>query len=534
MRTIYRTTFELRPGSSSTTDHFHDFAERVWMWIYDRRELGLTHRAPEHRAPDHAGPVTLTQFSPKEGFRIESLHVDTPERRGWSLLLQQADTGDATLFWVSDLALVREADGRYYFSFMQSLGRQDGGMTPFRRTPGRPRIMRTLVRDFIAASGGIRLHSKPCPLRLRDEDLGNFIQILESPTRTHPVVLVSVHEQSKSYLINPHDLADHLSGIAHVIVAESSMVAQALSYQLPRWLTCYDGAIRVYWPGFKRASQTIDHRLWTVNELSADPIHFDSGRFADAVLAAIAEVSVSAISPHFSSFDRVQSLDRRRVIAAALDNKDWKQLADTYAADADAKELRISELERLLKEAGERLFREQQLTTTLRARLESQKQGDADTAENEIPAQSVQEAISRARAAFPNQLSFRFNQSSEDDKSPYRYPEEVWLAFDWLATTYHQARTKTKSCPDFDASIRKAVSGWTYSGHQNESTMKANKAWYQCVAEDGRKLWVPEHLRSGNGRDAEEAIRIAFTWDESTQRIVIGYIGQHQRNSRTN
>ncbi len=529
MRTIYRTTFELRPAPSSATDHFHEFAERVWNWIYDRRELGLARRASEHR-----GPVTLAQFSPRDGFRIETLHVDTPERRGWSLLLQQTDASDSALVWTSDLALVRDADGRHHFSFTQSLGRQDGGMTPFRRAPGRPRIMRTLVRDFAAFSGGIRLHSKPFPLRLKDEDLGKFIQILESPTRTHPIVLVSVHEQSKGYLINPHDLADHLSGIAHVIVAENSMVAQALSYRLPRWLTCYDGAIRVYWPGFKRASQTIDHRLWTVTELSADPIRFDSGRFADAVLAAIAEVSVSAISPHFASFDRIQSLDRRRIIAAARDTQDWEQLAITYAADADAKEREIADLERQLKEAGERLFREQQLSSTLRARVEDQKQGRAGSAENEIPVDSVREAIERARAAFPGQLSFRFNQSSEDAKSPFRYPEEVLLAFDWLATTYYQARTKAKSCPDFDASIRAAVSGWSYSGHQNESTMKANKEWYQCIAEDGRKLWIPEHLRSGNGRDAEDAIRIAFTWDESSQRVIIGFIGQHQRNARTN
>ena len=147
---------------------------------------------------------------------------------------------------------------------------------------------------------------------------------------------------------------------------------------------------------------------------------------------------------------------------------------------------------------------------------------------------SVTDAIQRATAAFANEICFRFNQQSEDGNSPYRYPEEVWLAFEWLAGTYFKARTKKQSCPDFDASIRAAISGWSYSGHQNESTMKANKAWYQCTAFDGRKVWIPEHLRSGNGRDAEEAIRIAFTWDEQSQKVIIGFLGQHQRNTHSN
>ena len=107
------------------------------------------------------------------------------------------------------------------------------------------------------------------------------------------------------------------------------------------------------------------------------------------------------------------------------------------------------------------------------------------------------------------------------------------MAFEWLATNYYLARTKKQSCPDFDVDVAQSISGWSYSGHQKDATMKAHEEWYKC-SYDGRRPWIPEHLKSGTSRAAEEAIRIAFTWDEKTQKVVIGFIGQHQKNAHTN
>lgn len=523
MRAIYRTTFELRVGAGKG-DLFDEFSEIVWSWIFDRKEIGL-----EKRPPGAKGPVTFAAFSPSSITHIEAIRTEFGGQTGWSVVYSQSDRHSRELMWISDLALLRKPDGRSYFSFTQSLGRQDGGMSPMTRQPGRPRVIRTLVRDFTAASGGFRLSTMAIPLRDKPEDVEQVVNLLESSTRTHPVVLVSVHQQSGRYFVDPDELADHLSGIAHVVAAVNPHVTAELSKRMPRWSTCIDGAVRVYWPGFKRIKRTVDHRLWTIEDLSR--IQFDSGRFADLVLADIAAVSVNSISPNYGSFDRLQSLDRSRIIALAKDNRDWKDMAELYAEDNSAKEARIIALERELREKTEALFEEKQLTAALTAALDSRKLGVAGEIEEQLPIRSVAEAIGRAQSRYPNQLSFALNARSEDD-SPYGYPEEVWAAFEWLATTYYRARMKIESCPDFSASVAVAVSGWSYSAHQKESTMKANEEWYRCTY-DGRRLWIAEHLKSGSGRDAAESIRIAFSWDEKTKRTVVGYIGLHQKNTKT-
>lgn len=530
MRTIYRTSFELRPGASCS-DLFGAFAESAWTWLFDRRGLGI-----DSRPKEMVGPAVVATTNIGSGFRVESLHVETNGIRGWGLLVSQQDTYSPELEWVSDIALLREATGTCYFSFTQSLGRTDGGIMPLRRTPGRPRIIATLVKSYIAVSGGLRLHSKPLPLRLTDNDLKQFLLLLERPQRTHPIVLVSVHEQSGRPLIDPFDLADHLSGIAHVIVAENAAVSSALSAVLPRWLTCFDGAVRVYWPGFRRVSQTIDHRLWTVRDLAAENIQFNSGRFADLVLASIAEVSVNSISPHYCSFDRLQSLDRNRVIAAAKDNQEWEKLALAYASDNEAKEARALALERELKDVSEALFREQQLTLTLRAALDDRKAGRSAEAEEQLPPQNVSEAIERAKAQFVDRLAFSLNGKS-DENSPFDAPNEVHAVFAWLSTTYYESKTGSRSCPDLDKSIRETLPGWRYSGHQNDSTARSYKMkdWYECPWSSSRngKLEIHEHVKCGRSRDAEETIRIAFAWDEASKKVVIGFIGQHQKNTHT-
>lgn len=531
MRTIYRTTFELRAGAQCD-DFFGSFADAAWAWLYDRRELGLA-----RKPTGMSGAVAIPSTDVGNGFRAEALHVDTTNSRGWALLVSQKDAREYDLLWVSDLALLREADGKHYFSFTQSLGRTDGGIMPIRRTPGRPRIIAKLVKQFIASSGGLRLHSRPLPLRLTETDLKQFIALLERPERTHPIVLVSIHRQSGKPLINPGELADHLSGVAHVIVAESADVATNLSRILPPWLTCFDGAVRVYWPGFRRISQTIDHRLWTVRDLSAEHIQFNSGRFADLVLASIAEVTVNSISPHYCSFDRLQSLDRHRVIAAAKDNQEWEKLALAYAADCEAKDAAVVSLERELQSVSEALFREQQLTVALKASIEERKAGRTHEAETQLPPESVVDAIERAKQQFGDQLVFSLNGKS-DERSPFESPSEVLAAFEWLAVVYRDSKTGAKSCPDLDKDLRETITGWHYSAHQNESTARSHRAkdWYQCpwAGSPTGKLEIHEHIKCGRSRDAEETIRIAFSWEPKIQKVVIGFIGQHQRNAHTN
>ena len=41
------------------------------------------------------------------------------------------------------------------------------------------------------------------------------------------------------------------------------------------------------------------------------------------------------------------------------------------------------------------------------------------------------------------------------------------------------------------------------------------------------------HVGKGTSFDPQNTIRIAFDWDEEEQRVVVGYIGRHQKNRRS-
>lgn len=524
MRAVYRTCFEIR-AKSDGGELFSDVAEHVWRWIFDRKELGI------HRRPTEAkGAATLLPLKVGTNFEIESLSVEDSGLRTWGLALRQNELHDEKMFWVSEITLSQSVGKPCYFSFAQMVGRRDGSFTPMRRAPGRPRIIRTLIQEFPAISGGLRLVGQPFQIRATNEDMDRFMRILESPGRTHPALFVSVHLQSQTHLIKATELADHLCGIAQVFVAENLDVAHLLSARLPRWLNCFDGAIRIYWPGFHRRALATEHRLWTANDLAND-VGFDSGRFADRALAQIAEVSVFSVSPNFCSWQQVQTLDRRRAIDIARQNQNWQPLAEELDKDNQAKVAEIAALREELRNANDLLFKERQISATYRQVFEDRKAGKATDTEEQLPVQSVTESIERALKSFVNELAFALNGRSKPD-SPYEAPEEVYLAFQWLATIYRDSRLGVKSCPDLDQSLAALISGWHYSAHQKEATMKANEAWYRCMW-NGTKIWIPEHLKAGTSRDAEESIRIAFAWDANTQKVIIGFIGQHQKNTKT-
>ena len=153
-----------------------------------------------------------------------------------------------------------------------------------------------------------------------------------------------------------------------------------------------------------------------------------------------------------------------------------------------------------------------------------------DSAEQEpIPSEieSVRQAWDLARARHKDRLVFRPNKKSELDYG-YRRPREVWDALDWLATTYHDTRMGKTRIIDLNESIRNTCSGWEYKPNQTDITFNTFREWYETTW-DGKPYELREHLAKGTGRDAN-VIRIAFAWDEDAERVIVGYLGPHQRS----
>ncbi len=138
----------------------------------------------------------------------------------------------------------------------------------------------------------------------------------------------------------------------------------------------------------------------------------------------------------------------------------------------------------------------------------------------------------RAQTEFQDSLVFALNGKSDGEASPFEEPQQLFAALRFIATRYRDARLGKVACPDFDLAIRNDVNGWHYEAHQSELTMGKYRNWYTTTWQR-RNYQLEEHIGIGSSKDPRHTIRIAFCWDPKRQKVVIGFIGQHQETDAT-
>ena len=168
-------------------------------------------------------------------------------------------------------------------------------------------------------------------------------------------------------------------------------------------------------------------------------------------------------------------------------------------------------------------------TANWRIAYEAEVKSKDASAPEPIPAEveSLRRAVDLARARYGDRLVFRLNKKSDQDYN-YSRPKEVWDALEWLATTYHDSQTGEAQTIDLNESIRNTCGGWEYKSNQTDITFNMYREWY-TTTKDGKTYELRKHLSKGTGRDAN-VIRIAFAWDEDSERVIVGFVGPHQRS----
>lgn len=195
--------------------------------------------------------------------------------------------------------------------------------------------------------------------------------------------------------------------------------------------------------------------------------------------------------------------------------------------ESDKRELgeRISKLRgrlsksRRMEEVWRRSYEEERTKQTQISEL--------DTSELE----SVTDALELAERTFPDQLLLALNSKS-DKNSPFRKPDEVFAALKWLATEYHSLKANPGGSPDFNMLLKQSCSGWSYKPGQTEVTKEQFNEWY-TTRHDGKTYELEAHLAKGTSHDPQNTMRIAFEWDDDLGKVVVGFLGLHQRNRRS-
>lgn len=514
MRTIYRTYFELSPQANPDLDSVRS---AVLRWAHSRPNLKGS------ESVDLSSDSGQQQVGP--GSYVESRLYNGSNGKVWGIRLTNPDA-EPDVSWVSETTVYQNPENKMWVSCSLHVGRDSQSLSPVVRQATRPGIVKEVLSVF-KGEGILPLTPKPYVCSAKEAPL--LLKLLESPRRHLPVVFVSTMRDG-SRLRDTNRLADQLCGLAYVVVADSSEVAYELGQHLSDRLNCFDGGVRIYWPQFTRHSRPFDHPLWTrakINQL----IEEHPARLGANILNKIAGVSVYTSSPTFISWSKIIEWQRAGAIEQARASNNQQNLLTLFEETNKDLEAQVQQLKAALEEKAQEAAKYRMAADSLRHALQS---GDAVQASQtlETSIESVKDALAIAANEYPDQLAFCWNSKSEDDDSVFEKPDQVLQALRWLGTAYHDARMGRAKCPDFDHSLRNTVEGWSYEAHQSKGTMKHAKfrEWYH-TRHNGKEVGLPEHLRCGSTKDARYSIRIAFSWCPQSQRVILGYLGQHQETS---
>lgn len=373
---------------------------------------------------------------------------------------------------------------------------------------------------------------------LQTDDMAAFVaRDLLDPARVLPIVAVSPDAETGEPIPDVVALARDLRGLARVVVFADSDAAYALTHAVgDKILSCYNGAARLYWPGFSRDDEPflhpllLDGTLWRLehdragaaaellrmlDEKSRVP---DESFFADlrariAVALAPPPSDKPEAAPVFSDLEA-------RVTALQTENAGLRAQVDSLKTflggrmDAMQAETRLW-LEEIVGEIG--------------------RMGERQTTESQTDARrfrTVSEALTQARTDFDDVLDIWTDAEKSAKLAQYGQPERVYESLSRLAEVGRErfaAHGKNRS-------LGKGWVEWLREKGEDcadESPTTMNKYSDERRFHDRptrRETLMTWHLKLG-GSNRGNCVRLYFAFDDPTQRVLIGHCGGHLTNT---
>lgn len=200
-----------------------------------------------------------------------------------------------------------------------------------------------VVRELLGSAGSwYHGASRLRPLtHVRGFDDGETLALeINHGERTIPFVVVSTMNGSPVLPQLDERLAYDLAGIANVFTVDEA-ATWALTDTLRKPLSCYAGAVRVYWPRLRLDDNPFRHHLWTASRLtSLEPDEMEArDRFRRQLRRLIMRASAAGVvRPR--EIDEIRNAAARAEFAAlkarAKSLEDFESLANSYAKDNDA------------------------------------------------------------------------------------------------------------------------------------------------------------------------------------------------------
>ena len=365
----------------------------------------------------------------------------------------------------------------------------------------------------------------PCtPLNFAGEaQAPNLVSLLFSADRALPIVVASRYD---GFLLHPMlitQLAIDLCGLA--IVADlDDKAAWAMTLQLGKEWSCYNGAIRIYWPRLDTKQPPRNHPLWTSERLMyhAADTEFASRRIRDIIRKRLFSVSSFALEQP-PIFDRLEDETAKEAIQEKLtfatNANDYKTFAEDYAQENDTLRFQLRQVRDYIKQLRQVLYQ-------LHFAREWADAGEEVAPEEATPPDSVQDAVTQARRSYAQQLTFGDDvESSITALAPNAGPPEKILDYLRILASLVDARREGQLGETMIQWLRNhgAASSNESDTIQNNRGEMQRRTWHDGRAQ--RKFEM--HLKPAEATSPDRCVRIYFDWDKASAKAVVGWVGRH-------
>jgi hypothetical protein len=525
MRPLYAVQFEVASlKSDPTLDVAEEAFRTVQSWIV---EWYLFRKRIQIEFPAAGG-----HFNPCQGHEliVRREQSQLGDVRHSTVSWSYPDENDGNLLWHSRCE-VSKFGGLAEFSFQLLLESTQFYIAPVEFRLQRPRLITTLLREYVCTHGDDRLSTEPRSLFA--QGVVDFVQMhLQSRSRRLPIVVVSRTALLDKWLVDPAEVADRLAGIAEVYVLDDKWAGYALSNEVGKIYSCYNGAVRLYWPDFDPGASPYSP-VYT-----PDKVRDLGSRLVEIIFRQLAAISAFRFVPGPIAVDARDFLEEQKITElesikkAAQERGDYEQFVQMW--EKENAELRKT-LGQLKDENADLRAGLQLSQDNLRAVWHAQEEVEGietgEPAPEEGP-ESIEEAVRKAQSNFTETLIFLESARTSAEDSPFKQPKRAFQALLAMHEVCQEWRKSRKEkVPIGLLEQRFAAKGFNYKPRESMTSRGKWGGEYEATYQ-GRKVSIEQHLALGKG-GPDTCLRIHFYTDDKEEKYVVAHVGRHKTNTST-
>ncbi len=406
-----------------------------------------------------------------------------------------------------------------------SSGSTGNAIAPRSFTARCPGVLRDILKQHPGWCVGTNaVPTAPLPAFVGTKSALPLVSQILSATRTLPIIVVSRYE---GFLLHPslvEILAADVCGLG--IVADiDDEAAWEMTRQIGKEWSCFNGAIRIYWPNLDRNQSPRSHPLWTSERLTykAGDTEDAARRIRNVIRKRLFSVSTFAREQP-ALLDRLEDESVREAfqekLRLATSAEDYQKLAEEFDQENVSLRHQLRQERENIKQLRQDLYNLQ----LARAYADADEEVKPD---EETPLETVGDAVDKARRLYAMQLTFGDDvQTGVSGLAPNAGPPQKIL--DYLAALASMVDERREKNTLGTTVIQWLASKGVVASNESETVMRSRTEIKKRTWHDGRGPREFEmHLKPTEAAPPNRCPRIYFVWDEASAKVVIGWVGRH-------